>query len=448
MKQNMNKIIILSLFLCIHVGYSQSYMGYSMDNFSGLHNTIHNPGNLADSRVKWEFNLFSVSGTLATDYTNITLGNISDFLGESGFEGLDRFPSDQNNFLLDADIVGPSLQFSLNEKSGLALITRIRALSNFNNVNGSLFESIYDGFPMGSFAFEQNNLDFATHAWGEVGLSYGRVIVDNPNHLVKGGLTLKYLIGGGAVQGGSNALMGNFDNTTGQVRLDGDISYALTIDDGTNSNDYFGELAPGFGADIGFVYEFRNTKSIAPSNNNNARAFNQYKLKIGVSILDLGSINYNDTEITDYAINANVNAQDLETDFIDVIEDNATVSTTQQDVKWSLPTTLQLNLDYSFTSKLYVNLNVGQGLVNKNEFFNNNRLNLITLTPRFESRVFGAYLPISHSSLSNTAIGLGFRLGPLTIGSSSVLSNLMGNSSQLANVFLGLKIPVYHKRNL
>lgn len=444
----MHKIIFLFLFLCIHFGFSQSYMGYAMDNFSGLHNTIHNPANLADSRTKWEFNLFSVSGTLATDYTNLTLGNISNLLGDSGFDGLERFASDQNNILLDADIVGPSLQFSLNEKSGIALVTRVRAISNFNNVNGALFESIYDGFPTSDFAFEQNNLDFATHAWGEVGLSYGRVFINNSNHVFKGGLTLKYLLGGGAVQGGSNALSGNFDNTTGQVRLDGDISYALTIDDGTNSNDYFEELAPGFGADIGFVYEFRNTKTIAPSNNNNPSAFNQYKLKVGLSILDLGSINYTATEITDYTINANVNAQELEADFIGVIEDSATATTMQQDVKWSLPTTLQLNLDYSFTSKLYVNLNVGQGLVNKNEFFNNNRLNLITLTPRFESRVFGAYLPISHSRLSNTAIGLGFRLGPLTLGSSSVLSNLMGSKSQLAHLFLGLKIPVNHKRSL
>ncbi|MFD0796005.1 DUF5723 family protein [Maribacter chungangensis] len=444
----MKKTAALILFFCVNFGFSQSYMGYTMDNFSGIHNTIHNPANLADSRTKWEFNLFSASGTLSTDYTNLTLGNISNLLGDSGFDGLERFASDQNNFLLDADVVGPSLQFSLNEKSGLALVTRVRAISNFNNVNGALFESIYDGFPTSSFAFEQNNLDFATHAWGEVGLSYGRVFLANPNHVFKGGITLKYLLGGGAVQGGSNTLTGNFNDATGQVRLDGDISYALTIDDGTTSIDYFEELAPGFGADIGFVYEFRNAKSIAPSNNNNPRAFNQYKLKVGLSILDLGSINYTGTEVTEYTINANVNAQELENDFIDIIEDNATATSTLQDVKWSLPTTLQLNLDYSVTPKLYINLNVGQGMVNKNEFFNNNRLNLITLTPRFESRVFGAYLPISHSSLSNTAIGLGLRLGPLTLGSSSVVSNLMGSKSQLAHLFLGLKIPVYHKRSL
>lgn len=442
------KILFILLLFCVRLSFSQAYMGYSMDNFSGLHNTLHNPANLADARVKWEFNLFSASGTLATDYTNLTLTNLSDILGDSGFDGIERFPSNQNTILLDADIVGPSLQFSLNEKSGLALTTRVRALSNFNNVNGSLFESLYDGFPTGAFAFEQDNLDFATHAWGEIGLSYARVFMSNSNHVLKGGLTLKYLVGGGAVQGGSNELSGTFDNTTGQVRLDGDISYALTINDGTNSAEYFEELSSGFGADIGIVYEFRNVKSIAPSNNNNPRAFNQYKLKVGLSILDIGGINYQDTEQTDYSINANVNAQELENDFIDVIADNAAATTTVQDIQWSLPTTLQLNLDYSFTHKWFLNLNIGQGLVAKNNFFNNNRLNLITLTPRYESRVFGAYLPISHSSLTKTAIGLGFRLGPLTIGSSSILTNLTGDSSQLANVFLGIKIPVKHKRSL
>lgn len=436
------------LFLTAHLTSAQSYMGYAMDNYSGLHGTLHNPGNLGDSRTKWDFNLFSVSGTLATDYTNITLNNLTELLGDDGFDGLDRFVSDRNDILLDADILGPSLQFSLNEKSSVALFTRIRVVSNFNNVNGEFLESIYDGFPTTSFAFQQENLDFTTHAWGEVGLSYGRVLYTDSRNMLKGGITMKYLLGGGAVQGSSNNITGNFDDNSQQVALNGDFAYTLSTADIDNNPDYFSELATGLGADIGFVYELRTTKSLAASNANNPRAFNQYKLKIGLSILDLGSINYSGAETSEYSINVNLNAQDLEDDFINALENSTSPTVSVQDQKWALPTSMHLNLDYSFTSKLYLNLNINQGLVNRNEFFNNNRLNLITLTPRFESRIFGAYLPISYSSLSQTALGLGFRVGPLSIGSGSILSNLMGSTSQLANVFLGLKIPVNHKRKL
>ena len=84
--------------------------------------------------------------------------------------------------------------------------------------------------------------------------------------------------------------------------------------------------------------------------------------------------------------------------------------------------------------------------VKKDKFYNNNRLNLVTLTPRYESRFLGAYLPISYSSLGNTAFGFGLRLGPLIVGSGTIISNLTSKKAQAANVYVGLKIPIYHKK--
>lgn len=439
--------VLLLLLLC-SFAHSQSYMGLFTDNYSGTHSLLHNPGNLADSRVKWEFNLVGLHMDIATDYTSLGLSDVTTLLGDDGFDGLERFPTDQNNFLLDVDVLGPSVMLSLNEKSGIALLTRVRAISNFNNLNGALFESIYEGFPLDSYSFSQGNLDFTTHAWAEVGLSYGRVLLARPNHMLKGGATIKYLLGGGGVQGSSQTLNGNFDAAAGQVALNGDFSYALTIDEEGTADEYFQDLAPGLGADIGFVYEYRDRRALEASNANNPRAFNQYRFKVGLSIVDIGSINYKDTETTDYTANLNANAQDLENDFITVLEDNSATNSTIADTKFRLPTALHLNFDYSVTPKVYLNLNLNQGLIAQDDFFANNRLNLITLTPRYESRIFGAYLPISHSSLSKTSVGLGFRLGPLVVGSGSIITNLTGKSSQLANVFLGLKIPVYHKRKI
>lgn len=445
---NKLKILSISLFLTMYLANGQSFIGHFTDNYSGIQGLLHNPGNLADSRIKWEFNLVSVNTDIATDYTALTLGNVTSLLGADGFDGLERFATDQNNFLVDLDVLGPSLMLSLNEKSGLALITRVRAISNFNNLNGELFESIYDGFPEDSYSFSQDNLDFTTHAWGEVGLSYGHVLMSRPNHFLKGGATIKYLVGGGGVQGSSRTLNGNFDSAAGQVALNGDFSYALTVDTEGTADEYFQDLAPGFGADIGFVYEYRDRRALEASNANNPRAFNQYRFKVGLSIVDIGSINYKDTEITDYGVNANLDAQEVENDFITALEDNSTTNSQLQDVSFTLPTSLHLNLDYSFTPKLYLNLNISQGLVAEDEFYANSRLNRITLTPRYESRFLGVHLPISHSELSNTAVGFGLRVGWFTFGSGSLLSNLIGDSAQVFNGFVGLKVPVKHKRGV
>jgi putative outer membrane protein, ompA family len=47
-------------------------------------------------------------------------------------------------------------------------------------------------------------------------------------------------------------------------------------------------------------------------------------------------------------------------------------------------------------------------------------------------------LPISYNQVSKTNIGLGLRLGPLTFGSSSAISNLMKTAHEL-NLFVGLR---------
>ncbi|WP_052184125.1 hypothetical protein [Psychroserpens sp. Hel_I_66] len=41
--------------------------------------------------------------------------------------------------------------------------------------------------------------------------------------------------------------------------------------------------------------------------------------------------------------------------------------------------------------------------------------------------------------------GIGFRAGPLFIGSNSALTNLLSSESKAVNVYAGLKIPIYKK---
>lgn len=242
-------------------------------------------------------------------------------------------------------------------------------------------------------------------------------------------------------------MAGNYDNTNDQVALTGDFTYAISYSDEQDSVDYFNELSSGIGADFGFVYEYRSNSSIADSNGNNPRGFNQYKLKIGLSILDIGSIAYDNGQITDYIINGNVSAQELEDDFIETLDNNASQNKYNEGFKVSLPTSMHLNIDYNLHNKFYLNLDLNQSLVDKNAYFNNNRVNLITFTPRYETRIFGAYLPVSTSSLGKMAIGAGIRLGPLYVGSGTIFSNL-SKQSNIANIYAGLKISKFHKRKI
>ena len=110
-------------------------------------------------------------------------------------------------------------------------------------------------------------------------------------------------------------------------------------------------------------------------------------------------------------------------------------------MKSSLPTTLNLSADYRIFGGLYVN---ASGLVNltsksKTDVYNAYYANTFSLTPRFDTSSFGAYLPISYNQVAKTNIGFGLRLGPLTLGSSSVISNVITKSAHELNFFVGLR---------
>jgi hypothetical protein len=110
--------------------------------------------------------------------------------------------------------------------------------------------------------------------------------------------------------------------------------------------------------------------------------------------------------------------------------------------KVSLPTTLQLEADYHVASGLYVNL-AGQIPLTKtgSKSFSNRTYTSVSLTPRFENKRFGIYLPLNYNELTSFNAGASVRLGPLFLGSGSILSALMSSSKQ-ADVHLGLRVGI------
>lgn len=443
----MKQFFTVFFFFCCVAIQAQSYTGYITDNYNGVHGVTANPANIADSRVKIDVNLVSFSSLVANDYVGLSLDNITQLADGLDFNRLNTFASDQNEILANVDVMGPSFMFSLSEKHSVGFISRARMVNNYNNVNGALFESLIDGFPTNNFDIEQNNLDGTTHIWGELGVSYGRVLFyDYEKHYLKAGVTLKYLMGAGFIQGSSESLSGNFSANSNQLNLNGDFSYVRNFDDNQEIADYLKNTSSGFGIDLGVVYEFRTRDSRVGGANDNPRALNKYKVKVGLSLLDFGKITYKDQILDSYAINGSVNADEIENDFIEALENNFPKVSPAGDVTVALPTSLKLNIDYEVVRNIYANLDINQTMVKKGDLFNNNRLNFITFTPRFETRIISAYLPISYSALGKTTIGAGLKLGPVFIGSSSILSNLISDKTQTANVYLGFKKAFNHRR--
>lgn len=421
---------------------AQSYMGQIMDNYAGVQAVSVNPANVFDSPFRSDINLVSVSAFAGSDYIGLSFSDLLDSGGGFDFDSdATRYPSEQNHFFINADIMGPSFMFNVGAKQSFALTTRVRGLFNLNNIDGNLYDQIEEGFDFADdFDFSSNELNSTMHAFAEIGVTYGREILRTQNQFIKGGITLKYLQGAGGGFFSSPGLSGSYDSLTNNLGTEGSVSYGNTP--GYDSGDFeSGDLASGFGADLGAVYEYR--KRIMDDKVQGTRA-QQYKFKLALSITDIGSINYKDSENTVYDVSGGVNATEFEFKDVDqVLEDNFPNETTIGDQKIALPTALQIMADYYIGSRVYLGMHTGLSMRNSAKSNTNSIINTVTVAPRFETKWFSVYSPVGLRQYGDLAWGLGFRAGPLTVGSGSILTNLISDNSKNADVYVGLKIPLY-----
>ena len=106
---------------------------------------------------------------------------------------------------------------------------------------------------------------------------------------------------------------------------------------------------------------------------------------------------------------------------------------------------MHLNFDWNVKSKLFLNFNSTFGFGSNANSNDSYIYNYYSLTPRIESKWWSVYLPFTVSDIADLKSGFGFRAGPLTIGSSSILSTAFGYTNQV-DINLGLKVPIYHTK--
>ena len=434
-------LTVFLFFLIFNFSSAQTYVGHTIDNYSGIQGVVYNPSSIVGTNLRADINLFSASVFGGSDYFGI---NISDIMNsEGGFdfeEDTEKFTSNANNFFFNADIIGPSFMFNLNKKSSIGFTSRVRANLNINNINGELYEAIADEFESDDdFNFDSQNLNGTIHAWAEVGLTYGRIILDQPNHILKGGVSLKYLQGAGSVFISSPGLQGNYNGSSEMLTTQGELNYGVTHDMDEEDDFDFSNLTAGFGLDVGFTYQWYSN-----SHNDSIPNYQRpYKLKIGVSVTDIGSINYDNSVINNYDLNATVNTANYEDDVEEFLESNYNGIETRESAKIKLPTALHLLVDYRLATKWFVSAQANFSMVKKGADLSTSIINSVTVAPRLETKWFSFYAPLSFRQYGDVSFGGGIRLGPLTVGSGSIFTNLLSETSKTTDVYLGLKIPLY-----
>lgn len=459
---------LLALASCAIVGLAgnaQDFPGYRFGNFTGVNGVFFNPANIADSRYRFDINLFSVSTFVGNDQAAFKLSEVgetfdSDKITDQFFQG----HNGPANAIVSANIHGPSFMFNVGKKSAVAITSRARVMANVVDIDGKLLEELSgdDSKSTGLPYTINSNADMriAMNAWSEIGASYARILANKGKHFLKGGVTLKYLGGAG------NAFL-NIDNLKATINEDNinGVYLANTAGrigvgfGGVNLSDFessniLNMESSGFGADLGFVYEYRD----AANQGNNQ---NKYKFKVGVALLDIGSVKYKkdmDRSGT-YAMDINGGERfylnDIEEKDLDDYNSffrsrpqffTPDASNNETEYAVSLPTSLNVDVDYHLHKGFYVSASGLFSLVGKTSKVQNSLYpSYFAVTPRVEGKIVGLYLPVTYNSLTNFNAGLSLRLGPLFVGSGSLITSLVGESKQV-DVHVGLRFGSLYKK--
>ncbi len=433
-----------------NISNSQSYTGFLSDNYNGVHGIITNPANIADSRLKLDINLIGISAFFGNDYIGFKLKDaFADY--SDVFDEAETTPSPNNSLAWNIDVLGPSVMFGINEKSSVAFFTRGRGFFNLNDVDGSLIEKEGGFEESQDFLINEGLISGSANVWAEIGVTYARVLLNNNQHFIKGGISLKYLQSLGHAYIYSNGVGVNYNSGNRLVETSGELLFANSSvsDDGGNFDINNGS---GFGADLGLVYEWRPehesyTKLDANGSSIINKGKNKYKLKFGVSVTDIGQIKNSTGRENTYDLNK---IQDIDVfdgkDLEEALEQGFDLISQTQSVNSSLPTALHTNMDWNLNSKVYVNLNTDIPLTTRNKINTNRVLSEISVTPRYESALFSLYSPLSVVQYAGFQWGAGLRLGPVYLGSGSIMSVLIGDTSKSIDLYAGIKIPFYQNK--
>lgn len=448
---------------------AQDFSGLHSGNWAGVHSLHINPANVVDNRFSVDVNVFSINSFFGNDYIGMKKDPVfdTDLFSVTDFDDqyLTRDTSGSpKNMTFSTRVMLPSFMMNITKKDAIGLSVNHRAIFNIDEVTQDITELIYNGLTQGDL-----NLDFAGSygsvngaSWTEVGLHYGRVIIDNNQHFLKGGITLKAMLGANAAYATIRDFNFRFNDLDTIEYLAGDVFYGHT-ENLINEGGYSPLSVAGFGVgvDLGFVYEWRPNYMRYKYNMDGEENLwrkdkEKYKLRIGVALNDLGSIRF--TKVpgsSDYSANVqNVgldffegveNISDL-TNRLNVLPGMTQVNTGNQSFNMDLPLALTTTIDWQIKDGWFLNVTpviaFNQGTSDQQRL---HTVNSITIVPRYEHPWFGAYMPISWNQLTNFNWGLSFRAGPIVFGSGSLFSWLIREHSYGADFFVGAKVPIPHR---
>ncbi|MEM7161727.1 MAG: DUF5723 family protein [Bacteroidota bacterium] len=412
---------------------AQESIGIISDNYTPVFSMRMNPASIADQKPWMSLQLVGVSAYARNNLVfaeNTKLQNLS---SESTY----GFDTNNRSYSLysQAELAGPSLSFTY-QKHAFGIHTAARVYGSAFNLPGEIGEYINntDGFELEPGIYEIRNLKAKGLGWVEVGINYGQVYRQGNNNQYSWGASINRLFGVGSAGLSIN-------EATLEIRDTLDFGLFANAD----ANYFFNEPAfnsgRGWSTNVGFVYKKMKSdvSNHIPHSPKGACMITDYRLKIGASLLDFGSLKF-DSNAESAQLEAEFNSDDLEEIYDGEISDQIILN---QASTYSIatPAALSLQLDYALTDKIYAAATLVQNI----EFLQKNgvkRANVLGTSIRYESRWLGVSIPVTVYNYTRPQLGIALRAGIFVIGSDHVIPFILNSNIYASNAYFRVHIPI------
>jgi hypothetical protein len=469
----MKRLFWIGLMMCIsHEIHSQLALGLVNGNYAGSTGTIINPSSMANTRLKSDINLFAISAFVENNYLYFPSQESSLIKLFNGVYDFHFFPKpygqgERNvysyymdkslkNIFVNTRIIGPSVMFSFNDHV-FAVSSGFRVMSTTNRLSYDMANFSYysmDFKPQHNIYFVRDNYDMASMAWWELRFSYATVFKRSHNNHWSAGISIGPAFGysGAYLTGGDTRYIAYNDSVLNVELLDAEFGISLPLNYENDETDFFNPLIRGigWGMDLGINWQYRKRpyQKKFPGNFYLKR-FEDYKLKIGVSILDIGWVNFTENaekHVYDNVHNNWIRVNELEYDNMrDELDETSEIfygdpgaSLQGNRFRIYMPASISVQIDYHLIDWWFLNSTLIIPTVYTSPMIE--RPVVLSLTPRFESRFLEINVPVVLYDFKYPRIGLSIRLEGLTVGTDNLGSFFSARDFTGSDIYISYKI--------
>lgn len=452
-------LICICLFF-LHGLQAQNYQAINGSSYAGSLGPSNNPASIVEVPFVWDITPIAIQ---TKQTTNIIRVEKYSLLSSPDSAEISLQNGEKKKYVFsNQDIRLFNTRISLNSKAAIAFGATIRNYSYASSSKVSVQDSSKSLRDF--FSINTNNTpisgEAAVSTWAEIYGTYAQTIIEEEDKLLNVGITLKInrSLASGYARADELIFSPNVgNNSKGYMLNSGNLIYGYsynfdkidsTASTSANARKFVKNTYAGFSADIGVEYIFK-VKEDREEGGEYA-----YATKLGISVMDIGSNKFKYGQyssmaiagkagITDTLIENKLSSVNSVAGFNDSLASIAN-SFTKLTGNFSIyqPTRLVINVDQHVVHNFFINTQLTvpfSMLFSKNVLFVKD-INLLAVTPRWEIKALGAYLPILYNNRNQLWVGAAFKAGPILLGTHNLANLFSKNKMQAGGFYLALTI--------